>query len=88
MDYLQKWWEEKYPNSGVEEIANVSAGVIDIEHLIDFEQWLVKNFDSEIANEYARNKLCDNTLITKLRKTKSNAEWRRLIKEYFINKQK
>jgi hypothetical protein len=45
MDYLQKWWEEKYPNAGVKEVKNVSEGVLDLEHLIDFEQWLVKNFD-------------------------------------------
>jgi hypothetical protein len=42
MNYLQKWWEEKYPNAGVEKIVNASEGIISIEDIIDFEQWIVK----------------------------------------------
>jgi hypothetical protein len=45
MDYLQMWWEEKYPKAGVRKIANVSEGIITLEDLQDFEKWLVKNSD-------------------------------------------
>lgn len=44
MDYLQKWWEEKYPKAMVKEVRKVSEGVIDLEDLIDFEKWIVKNY--------------------------------------------
>lgn len=35
------------------------------------------------ANEKVRQELCKNDLITRLRETKTNASWRRLIFEYF-----
>lgn len=77
MDYLQKWWKEKYPNAGVEKIVNVSEGVIDIEHLIDFEQWLVKKLiipdvivpkgtlcgcGAELIKDITDTEYCGNTL--------------------------
>jgi hypothetical protein len=45
MSYLQKWWEEKHPKAMVEKVVNVSDGVIGLEDLIDFEQWLIKHLD-------------------------------------------
>ena len=43
MDYLQKWWEEKYPNAGVKNIINVSEGIITTKDLISFHKWLFEN---------------------------------------------
>jgi len=43
MNYLQKWWDEKYPNAAIKKIEDISDGIIGIEHLIDFEQWMIKN---------------------------------------------
>ena len=47
MDYLQKWWEEKYPNAGVKEVKKVSEGVLGLEDLIDFEKWLVEKLKTK-----------------------------------------
>jgi hypothetical protein len=53
MNYLQKWWEEKYPNAGVEKIVNASEGIISIEDIIDFEQWIVKKLTlTDVVSTY------------------------------------
>lgn len=43
MGLLQKWWEQNYPNAAVKKVVNVSDGVLGLQHLINFEKWLVEN---------------------------------------------
>ena len=53
-NYLQQWWEQKYPNAGVRNIINLSDENITLEKLIDFESWMrnkmSESFDLDVQH--------------------------------------
>lgn len=44
MSLLQLWWEETYPKAAVQNVKNVSEGVLTNEDMYSFETWMLTNY--------------------------------------------
>lgn len=52
LSLLQLWWEETYPNAGVENVYNVSDKLFTNKDLYKFEQWVIAYIISkQLSNE-------------------------------------